>query len=160
LNTTHTVSLWFRCTNISTEQTLMMIPRGTGSFTTYYGAGVFQPTNNTKAYYYTQNGGSTTFCFGTTTIAANTWYHYVATHDGVSTLAQVWINGRPDCTPSGHTVTTATTPARGPAIGRYNDGSFTNASFNGNIQNVQIWNRVLRPDEIVSIYTNPYCMFV
>ena len=78
----------------------------------------------------------------TVPISAGTWYHVAGTYDGVNKM-QIFINGTLD-----NTLTTNGTynyfPANNFFIGKNGDGF----NFNGKVDEVRVWNRVLCEAEI------------
>lgn len=78
-------------------------------------------------------------------IAPNgSWYHIVYTSDSASNVAKIYING----IQSGPNGTADTSTGVGLGIGRH----IGEASFNGTIDEVRIWNRSLSDSEIYELY--------
>lgn len=78
-------------------------------------------------------------------ISANTWYHVAVVSDG--TEARIYLNGAKLANASGSGGTTTSF-----YIGAYNP---TTELFNGTIDDLHIYNRVLSPQEIELLYKNP-----
>ncbi|MEM6379038.1 MAG: LamG domain-containing protein [Bacteroidota bacterium] len=74
-------------------------------------------------------------------IPLNTWTHIAATYSTINSEARLYIDGVLDTTATGVTVDTT---GIGASIG-YNSGDDV---FNGTIDDVRIWSRVLSEDEI------------
>ncbi len=97
--------------------------------------------------------GGQTLLNGLTTITPNTgWYHALGTWDGSE--MSVFLNGVSDATPVARTGT-LTDNNQPFAIGAH-EGTQTNRAFNGKIVDVRIWDRVLTPAEIRSLYQDPF----
>lgn len=97
------------------------------------------------------------YLFSTT----NKWYHFVATTDGTITTTgtNLYLNGSL-LTPSGSQAISGAHPSdsaqplyiSGPsAVGGFS------APFNGQLDNVGIWSRVLSASEIQQLYAQPFC---
>jgi hypothetical protein len=90
---------------------------------------------------------------GTTVLQTNTWYFIAATYDSSAKTVHLYINGVDD----GATVYSGTVPAslfintsEHVVIGDTVNGSFAN--FNGQIDDVRIYNRALSAAEIAALY--------
>lgn len=89
---------------------------------------------------------------GTTSLLANTWYHIVATWD-TSGRHQTYINGVLDINDVSSTFNAInSTSPTALYIGSQNNSS---KFFNGNIDDVQMFNRKLSPAEILDLYNAP-----
>ncbi len=91
----------------------------------------------------------------TTAFVVNRWYHVVVTWvapnpSGVT----IYINGRKEATSvvSGSTVANIPSTTGPVQIGT----SVSSSSFVGKIDDLRIWNRVLTPNEVNTLYTNPF----
>ena len=83
-----------------------------------------------------------------TTLVADTWYHFALTWDLSSTTGNLYINGVFDNqNTSFNQVTYLSTPVY---IGTYGPSVY----FEGNIDEVSVFNKVLTPTEISSIYNS------
>ncbi len=95
------------------------------------------------------------FCYSAASLTAGTWYTVGMTRSlsGSTYTASTWINGLFD-----NSGTTSTVPSsqQGSWIGRL---SSSNQYFNGTIEYVYIWNRVLSSTEMLTIHQHPYRMF-
>ena len=93
--------------------------------------------------------GSTVALTGSSTLSINTWYHVVLTRSGSASNwdYSIYINGVSD-----GTANTAQNPdsQQGSAIGRY--GQSSSGYFNGEIDEVGVFNVALTGAEVLSIY--------
>ncbi|MFA5216459.1 LamG-like jellyroll fold domain-containing protein [Sulfuricurvum sp.] len=80
-----------------------------------------------------------------------TWRHIVLTRDASTGLLQIYINGVLNASATSGTGTVGTTFS---SIGRIEDTGGTPAYFSGSLDEVKIFDRVLNPDEIATIYSN------
>ena len=94
---------------------------------------------------------------GTTTAVVGTWYHVVGVREGATGAwtAKIYVNGRLE-----NSTAASGNPATGgvPSIARIGS-SVLALNLDGQIQNVQIWDRALSATEIAQLYTNSYQMF-
>ncbi|MDP2703688.1 MAG: LamG domain-containing protein, partial [bacterium] len=83
----------------------------------------------------------------TTTLSDNVWYHLVGTYDGAN--SRLYVNGvQEDSDAQTCTLFNSVTAA---SIGR--PGAYTSAiSFNGQIDDVRVWNRALSATEVMVLY--------
>lgn len=82
--------------------------------------------------------------------AATTWYHIVCTHDAAGDLIAMYVNG----TSQGSTATAGSFPAAGTqnlGVGTAKSGE-ANALWNGRIDELGIWKRLLSGAEITQLY--------
>jgi fibronectin type 3 domain-containing protein len=77
-------------------------------------------------------------------ISKNLWTHIVATYDG--TYIRLYVNGEPRATTT-HAGTISSSYTRYLTL-----GGFTSPSWNGNIDDLRIYNRVLATSEITGLY--------
>lgn len=83
---------------------------------------------------------------GSTILSTATWYHVAATYDG--TNRKIYVNGTQD---GSDTTSTLNTSASALRIGEYSLSGGWNAGFNGNIDDVRIYNRALSSTEISAL---------
>ena len=135
-NSNYTISVWFNTNTLG----------GNG----FVGWGNWGSGNQVNAF---RLGGSNLLNYwwgndlaAAASISINTWYNAVARFDG--TNRQIWVNNVMvgQDTPSGHNVPNANNLR----IGSTNNGEY----FNGQISNVEIYNRALSDSEIEQIYNN------
>jgi len=104
--------------------------------------------NNNKARIDVGNGGSYFIINleGTTTIAANNWYHFMGTYDG--TTARIYVNGIEE---------NSANNSGTPSIGRLYIGKFQGGAsyeFPGYIDDVRVYNRALSAVEVKLLYNS------
>lgn len=88
--------------------------------------------------------------FSTTSAVAGNWYHFVCTWDSSTSLMKVYVNGvEENSTTFGGTLANPATPIH---IGARYYNNVLGDWFNGYIDEVAIYNRVLRPEEILEHY--------
>ncbi len=91
---------------------------------------------------------------GTTTIVLGRWHHVVVTYSSTAG-AMIYLDGILELVSadtSGSTAGTANT-----SLGCYYNGAVL-GNFNGNIDIVGMWNRVLQPAEALQLFLNPLVM--
>ena len=140
----YTISLWFKVSNVNVFQSL---------FSTYNGVGIIisQQSNGTVRFFASGSQG-----IGITTselTVADTWYNVVCTMDHKAS-ARIYLNGQLQNEYVAVTQTIGTDAGTNPNIGRMPSAS---AYTNGSIDQVRIFNRVLRPYEVEALYTEEYC---
>lgn len=88
-----------------------------------------------------------------TSLVTNRWYHLAVTYDGANSV--FYVDGKND---GGGAM--AATGLRGPAA-EYTIGASQGNTryFNGALDDIRVYNRVLRPAEILDIYQNPTRIF-
>ncbi len=96
----------------------------------------------------TRSNGSIFNCYGTTTVPTNTWSMVTATFDTTTSTIKTYINGThvTTCTSSLFTTNTKIW-----YLGYHPQGSYT-YYFNGLIDDVLIYNRILSDDDIAALY--------
>ena len=139
-NAARSISVWFKTPkNISTSTESAIVQYGTAGDSQMFSL-ITSANAPGKLYFY----GHSNDLAGTTTIQPDTWYHGVVTHDG-STL-RLYMNGQLDAN-SPKTLNTVL-DGNGLTIGYRNGGSL----WDGLIDEVQIFDRVLSAEEIAAIY--------
>jgi hypothetical protein len=123
------------------------------SFSLYMSGGKFATIFHNAA------GSGTESVSGTTTPAANTWYHVVATvlepKGNATAEAIVWVNGVRESGANANTYTTVYSSTLPTVIGCRADasGNFT-LPFQGTIDEVRIYSRALSTNDVFQLYTN------
>ena len=133
----YSVSLWGYMNSATTYYYQMFIGQTSGSRPTIY----INNSSLLKMY-----GGSNTLS-STTTIGVGEWFHVVGVFDGSSST--LYVNGAAEA--SG-----AVGPydlSGGMRIGHWWTGG---RDFDGNMQNVRVWSRVLSSSEVSSLYSDPW----
>ena len=103
---------------------------------------------------FSSDGGINTTVSASSAISFNTWYFLCVTRNSLG-IANLYRNG----ILSGTADQTSGIPANGTTNLYIGNRSAADRPFDGTIDNVMIWNRVLTPSEIVHLYTEPFCMF-
>ncbi|MCK5040300.1 MAG: LamG domain-containing protein, partial [Candidatus Aenigmarchaeota archaeon] len=103
--------------------------------------------DDNKAWFYTEVDGSCTMAMKSNTFSLDEWVHIVVTIDNTSQIAKIYHNGTyiENDTSFSLPILTQGTSFR---MGRAN----TAAHFNGTIDEVRVYNKVLSPDEINTLY--------
>lgn len=133
-----TVSLWFKTNSVSTAQSQFGY-NGGGFLNFWMNSGV----SSTNLRWETNAGQAIT---STTAIYPNTWYHAVGVYDTKTGIASLYINGRIDVSAN---LTFNTSKSGIVTIGSYSTSQYF---FNGNIDEVRIYNRALSPAEAQELY--------
>ncbi|GIW62072.1 MAG: hypothetical protein KatS3mg089_0924 [Patescibacteria group bacterium] len=133
-----TVSLWFKTNSVSSAQSQFGY-NGGGFLNFWMNSGV----SSTNLRWETNSGQSIT---STTAIYPNTWYHAVGVYDTKTGIASLYINGRIDVSANR---TFNTSKSGIVTIGSYSTSQYF---FNGNIDEVRIYNRALSPAEVQELY--------
>jgi len=133
-NSNYTISVWFSANTLGTKGLV-----GWGDYGTTNQVNGFRLSSSGLVNYWQANDLSATIA-----ITTGSWYNAVATFDG--TTRGIWVNGTliSSDTPTGHNVPNANNLT----IGVTN----TTEYFSGSIGEVQIFNRGLTSNEIVSNY--------
>jgi hypothetical protein len=150
--TARTVVAWFKQTqmDLESEQRILTMCRDVGStgwglYTDNYGAGPCR-----LAGLYKQAGNVLAFCYGTTTIALNSWYMGAFVITGVN--GTLYLNGKAEGTVSDIDTTTSFTSGAFPCeIGHF-PGAGT-AYWVGSLDGVLIFNYALTPAALAQLFT-------
>jgi hypothetical protein len=140
-NAARTLELWFRtATTLSSSPNAALIQYGAPAMEQTFGL-VTTAVAPGKLYF---NGGGDDLA-GTTTLQPNTWYHAAVTYDGAT--VKLYLNGQLESSKPTAALNT-TLDANGLTIG-LRPGS---AVWNGQIDEIDIFNRALSLAEIQAIY--------
>jgi len=140
-NAARTIDLWFNSgTDLSTSTDAALIEYGTQTSEEVFGL-IFSATAPGKLSFY----GSGDDLAGTTTIQPNTWYHAAVTYDG--TTVRLYLNGALEATKATTSLNTVL-DNNGLTLGLRP----TVSAWNGQIDEVEIFNRALTASEVQSIY--------
>lgn len=141
-----TVECWFNSASLTSPGTTQYIARCApdGDFSTSgWTLGFRQSSGTTRVMFYAATGAGEVGNFGTTAIAADTWYHLAATYDG--STVRVFLNGALEVTASG-------TPANGTSPLRIGgDNVYSTRHFNGHIDDFRITKGVARYTSAFSV---------
>jgi hypothetical protein len=140
-NAARTIELWFKtATTLSASPNAALVQYGAPAMEQTFGL-VTTATAPGKLYF---NGGGDDLA-GTTTLQPNTWYHAAVTYDG--TTVKLYLNGVLESSKATSALNT-TLDANGLTIGLRPATSV----WNGQIDEVDIYNRALSQAEIQAIY--------
>jgi hypothetical protein len=140
-NAARTIELWFRtATNLSASPNAALIQYGAPTIEQTFGL-VTTATAPGKLYF---NGGGDDLA-GTTTLQPNTWYHAAVTYDGAT--VRLYLNGTLESSKPTAALNTVL-DANGLTIGLRP----ANSVWNGQIDEIDIFNRALSVAEIQAIY--------
>jgi PKD repeat protein len=155
-STTITVSGWYNAASLNLRQTLVFAKNQFSSFHTAYGLAIDTQQGLLKFMGVRQDGTGTDFCTGVTTASINTWYHVVFSITSSTML--IYVNG---------VLENSTAPAitnfnyhstRGVILGGTNELA-DNPSYNGRIDNLRFYNRLLTSAEVTALYNqDPPCI--
>jgi azurin len=143
--TTGTIGCWVNLSTLSPSGDGVIISKGDASGEYNGWALIYEADGLFKFQTYTASGSHTTYTFSTTTLAANTWYYLAVSFNGSSLVT--YINGNQVTTTETNLPVTTVYPF---VIG--NNANAANFAFNGVIDEVGAWNRVLTPAEVTSLY--------
>ncbi len=115
-----------------------------------YGITVFRTSSNGSMTIYLGNGSSWSAYINTEALSDNTWYHIVVVYDGASIFSYVDGFRQSSEKPYSETV-----PLNSFSIST----SSSTSSFDGLIDHVMIWDRVLSASEIARLYREPFAVF-
>eukprot|EP01084_Bolivina_argentea_P315195 546020_1 len=139
LNSERTITAWFKATNGG-----MVVSVGSAHANTPYNEQFAFHTNNMLY----GGGNSNDFTFSSaSSYSSAIWYHVVVTKEGNN--AQLYINSIYIGSTAGHTYSTGLSNTQNILIGVWND---PNRYFNGDIDEVRIYNRALTQREIDAVY--------
>ena len=107
--------------------------------------------NRTAAKVSVLGNGSGAVLTGSTSLTTGTWFHIGFTRSGTASnwTYTIYVNGVSDGT---ITTTTNPDPQQGAAIGRL--GSYNGGYFDGDIDEVAIWNKALELADVQTIYNS------
>lgn len=142
-----TISVWVKLDSIADNDTVVSL--------TYYNAFA---EKSIKIQFITgvgfrvafANSGAFTNIYSTATIAADTWYHIIATRSG--TTGNIWVNNADNGTTTHANVGTDLADATWHALGLYHAASTPN--MGGLIHDYAIFDRVISSDERAELYNN------
>lgn len=102
---------------------------------------------------FVNDGANTAFVVGATTFVAATWYHVVTVLDRSDETLRLYINGAEEGTPGDTTSVGAVAPSAALRVGgeSLGSGSWVNSNWDGHINHLQIYQRVLSPGEIAAL---------
>ncbi|MBY0424746.1 MAG: LamG domain-containing protein [Cytophagales bacterium] len=133
-----TIEYWARPTLVDGTNH-WIINKGTGNSDVDYLLGI---TSNNKFTFIARNLG--VFFNGTSTPVAGTWYHVANVFDGIS--AKIYVNGVLEATST--TLGTASANTTGLRIGARTESGVPSQYFQGDIDEIRIWNIALSQNEI------------
>jgi hypothetical protein len=141
-----TVSAWARLSTL--DQTAVVLSQNashSSSFSLYYSPAYGQWIFNRNSA--DSTAPTITRSIGTSTPMAGVWTHLVGVYDKDAQTIQLYVNGVAQGDPVAFTTPWKSTGPLEFGQGQYKDGSSTNF-FPGQIDEVQVWNRILLTDEI------------
>lgn len=146
-----TISAWINVTNYTTYngivgKTVTNIPKPYD----YY---LLATTGLPK--FFRGNGSSSTAFIGTAAPGTGKWVNIVVTAIGEGVC--MYLNGVSNG--SGNLNVSGITPVDSDLALRIGNRGDLVTDFNGLMDNVQMWNRVLSPSEVLQLYREPFCMF-
>jgi hypothetical protein len=146
------ISMWIKVEAFPGSFTSIAVSKQSGSGTTQSGFNVNQGSQTSFGLLLSSGGanfGGNTVPSNSTTL--NTFRHVVFTYDG--TTARAYLNGTISQTSSSQTATigTNTVPLR---LGKANWVNINAVDFTGVLDDIAIYNRVLTPQEVSSIYNS------
>ena len=150
---TFTASLWINDNSTGDQRGFLLNKRDVGLIEwqfVYYDTGYFvelYSANSTSILYRAQT---------TTTLSTNTWYHIAFTWDGTDeTGIKVYVNGSPESSVNsevGGTFTAMSNTSAPLHLGIPGFGLTNTVGWDGLIDELHLWSRVLSPDEIATVY--------
>jgi hypothetical protein len=142
-----TISVWVKLDSIAGYDTVASL--------TYYNASAeksikiqFLPGLGFRVQF--ANSGAFTNIYSTATIAANTWYHVIATRTG--TTGNIWVNNANNGTTTHSNVGTDLSGATWHALGLYHAAA--TPDMGGLIHDYAIFDRVISSNERAELYNN------
>jgi len=142
-----TISVWVKLDSIAGYDTVASL--------TYYNASAeksikiqFLPGLGFRVQF--ANSGAFTNIYSTATIAANTWYHVIATRTG--TTGNIWVNNADNGTNTHSNIGTDLSGATWHALGLYHAAA--TPDMGGLIHDYAIFDRVISSDERAELYNN------
>jgi len=114
---------------------------------------IFRMDDNGKLeFVFYPSGGSIQTATSSTTISTDTWHHVIVTHSNATGDAQFYIDGVAD--DNNDIALTGSKPngGRHTRIGR--DGEANQYYFNGNMNEISYWNKVLTAAEVTELYND------
>lgn len=149
LKTSASLSFWIKTTQIG-DNTMWLAPGITGVEQSGGGDDVFWGWLDASGRIGILKG-NTAGAKSTNPINDGTWKHIVLTRDSTTGSVQVFVNGVLNQTATSEAGDVTTTFSR---LGSIEDTGGTPTYFNGSLDEVKIFGRVLSNDEVTAIYTN------
>lgn len=153
-------SCWLLCNNIGTQTMRAFASMNPSTAFQQYSFNVFSQANAAL----NQHANFTLFnTANTSTIAVNSsekflrarWKHVVVTYDGSETAAGLKLYLNKDEDLAATKTSTGSYAGAGSDTGyRFQAGAVLGGALNGRMRDMAVWNRVLTPAEIVSLYNN------
>lgn len=149
LQTTASLSFWIKTTQIG-DNTMWLAPGITGVEQAGGGNDVFWGWLDASGHIGILKG-NTAGAKSTNSINNDTWNHIVLTRDSSNGSVQVYVNGVLNQTATSESGDVTTAFSR---LGSIEDTGGTPTYFNGSLDEVKVFRRVLTSDEVTAIYTN------
>jgi hypothetical protein len=150
VNLNFSLSIWIKGLQIASSVSNTVYLNFDGS---YFGFTV--ESNNVIAAF--SNSSSEPYLIATTSapLDANSWNHVVISSAGLSGNCSIYVNGNFEASGTLQSTTRTISIANGNAFGDI--PGVISYPFNGEIDQVRIFNRALRPYEVEALYTEEYC---
>jgi len=149
LKTSASLSFWIKTTQIG-DDTMWLAPGIAGVEQSGGGNDVFWGWIDATGHIGILKG-NTAGAKSTNPINDGTWKHIILTRDSTTGSVQVYVNGVLNQTATSETGDVTTAFSR---LGSIEDTGGTPTYFNGSLDEVKVFSRVLSSDEVTAIYTN------
>jgi hypothetical protein len=146
-------SCWVKINNFLSDDHIIFTKNNSASSFAAYSLITYNTNGIYKFRTYKENG-TTNYAESLTTPVINTWYHVVFTIDNVS--LKIYVNGVLENT-AASTMNFDYQADKAVILGGTNESNY-NTPFNGAIDNLRFYNRVLNAQEVMALYTlDPPC---
>jgi hypothetical protein len=147
------VSAWVKTTSIGSIQGIVSKDRYGGGSDRSWSLSL-TATGGLQWFVTQQADGAVRMLINPTTkaLTPNTWYHIVGVYDGLTDMGTVYINGVADPTTSTQALTTIFDNSEPLHIGTLDNGGTLSLFFNGQIDDVRIFNYALSPFQVLNLY--------
>lgn len=154
VNLSHSISFWFNAGY--TGHTIDIInDRFGSSYDIKYRFSIDSINQGRLTYFNYKSPGTSNQILTPTVINNNQWYNAILTYDQANSKAIIYINGI--VVDSLNAVFLQNTNSNPTTIGRLT-GPVTHYYFNGEIDDIGMWNRALTQQEITNLYTGNICI--
>ena len=145
-----TVSAWVKAIDLGTDWAIVTSKFSSQNWSDGWGLFHWGGHADELGFIVFTDSGGTAYAYVTGTVSLNTWTHIVGVYDGVN--VKFYIDGAEVASQAktGNILNNTTSMD----IGAGKTGSGTNEPFEGNIDEVKVWDRALSTTEISEIYTN------
>lgn len=145
-----TYSIWIKPNSLSDQRIIgQQISLGYSDYSTG-GLAISASGKAQMITYSDANPSGYLYLVGNTSLEINKWYHVVGVYDNTTSQLKLYVNGKKDATPISVGTFSRLLTNSSNRIG--NRDNSTSLPYNGSIDNIRIYNRVLSDNEVNQLY--------